>query len=98
VELRKIRPVAGNPPGAASDYGVRIYWGLTGAPTEKYRFRVTETPKSGYDLPNSRYTRRKRENFDFDGESGNRVYFCMRYENNKGGEGPFGPILSAVIP
>jgi hypothetical protein len=29
------------------------------------------------------------------------VYFCLRYENEKGGkdgEGPFGPILSAMVP
>jgi hypothetical protein len=98
LELRKIRPVAGNPPRSRSDYGVRIFWGLTGEPTEKDKFRVTETPKSGYDLPNSRFTRRQKELFNFDGESGNTVYFCMRYENPSGGEGPFGTILKAVIP
>jgi hypothetical protein len=44
------------------------------------------------------FTRRKRERFDFDGESGNTVYFCLRYENSKGEAGPFGPLLSAVVP
>jgi hypothetical protein len=28
----------------------------------------------------------------------NTVYFCLRYENSKGEAGPFGPVLSAVIP
>jgi hypothetical protein len=98
VELRKIRPVAGNPPRSLSDYGVRIFWGLTGKPSEKDKFRVTEPPTSGYDLPNSRFTRRQKELFNFDGERGNTVYFCMRYENQSGGEGPFGPILNAVVP
>jgi hypothetical protein len=43
----------------------------------------------------------KKERFNFDGESGNRVYFCLQYENTKGreeGQGPFGPILPAIIP
>ncbi|MDR1566020.1 MAG: hypothetical protein LBS48_01895, partial [Treponema sp.] len=59
---------------------------------------VNEPPKSGWDLPNLVSTRRKRERFDFDGESGNRVYFCMRSVTGSGKEGSFGPILSAVIP
>jgi hypothetical protein len=101
VSLRHIRPVAGLPPDPRSDYGVRIYYGLSGTPNERFRFRVIEVPRSGRDLPYSIFTRRKNEDFDFDGESGNTVYFCLRYENSKGGEegqGPFGPILSAVIP
>jgi hypothetical protein len=98
VELRKIRPVSGTAPDARSDYGTRIYYGLSGPPSDKYRFRLTEAPKTGGDLPYSLFTRRKNERFDFDGESGNRVYFCLRYENSKGEAGPFGPIFSAVIP
>jgi hypothetical protein len=31
-------------------------------------------------------------------ESGNRVYFCMKYETGSTKEGSFGPILTAVIP
>jgi hypothetical protein len=102
IELQNIRPVGTfGLPDPRSDYGVRIFYGLSGPPSEKFRFRVTEEPKSGQDLPYSIFTRRKKERFDFDGESGNRVWFCLRYENAKGrkeGEGPFGPILSAVIP
>jgi hypothetical protein len=101
VELQKIRPVAGMPPDPRSDYGVRIYYGLSGSASDRFRFRVTGVPASGNDLPYSLFTRRKKERFDFDGESGNTVYFCLRYENSKGGKegvGPFGPILSAVIP
>jgi hypothetical protein len=55
-------------------------------------------PKIGGDLPYSVFTRRKKERFDFDGESGNMVYFCLRYENSKDQAGPFGPMLKAVIP
>jgi hypothetical protein len=99
VELRSIRPVAGGAaPDTRGDYGVRIYYGLSGDPTEAHRFRVTGTPKTGKDLPESLFTRRKKERFDFDGESGKTVYFCLRYENPAGKAGPFGPILSVVIP
>jgi hypothetical protein len=99
VELRNIRPVGSSGvPDLRSDYGVRIYYGLTGPASERFKFRLTGEPKSGTDLPYSLFTRRRRELFDFDGESGNRVYFCLRYENAKGEAGPFGPIFSVVIP
>jgi hypothetical protein len=61
---------------------------------------VNEPPKKDSDLPCSIFTRRKKERFDFEGENGNRGYFCLRYENSKGGkegESPFGPVLSAII-
>jgi hypothetical protein len=98
VELKKIRAVAGSVPDGKSDYGVRIFWGLSGLAGGEDKFRVTEAPASGKDLPHSKFTRRHKELFDFDGESGNTVYFCLRYENPKGDAGPFGPMLKAVIP
>jgi hypothetical protein len=99
VELQKIRPVAGlAPPDFRSDYGVRIYYGLDGEASERFPFRMTGPLKTGKKLPYSVFTRRKKERFDFDDESGNTVYFCLRYENSKGEAGPFGPVLSAVIP
>jgi hypothetical protein len=98
VELRRIRPVDWSVVDPRADYGVRIHWGLAGEPTEMHRFRVIGTPKTGRDLPNSLFTRRKNERFDLDGESGNRVYFCLKYENPSGEEGSFGPMLTAVIP
>jgi hypothetical protein len=98
VELRGIRPVSGSASDSKSDYGVRMFWGLTGPASTADKFRVTETPSTGHDLPNSKFTRRSRELFDFDGESGNTVYFCLRYENPKGDAGPFGPMLKAVVP
>jgi hypothetical protein len=99
VELTNIRPVGSfGLPDVRSDYGVRIYYGFSGPASKKYKFRLTGEPKTGSDLPYSVFTRRKKERFDFDGESGNTVYFCLRYENPRGQAGPFGPILSAVIP
>jgi hypothetical protein len=98
VELKKIRAVAGSAPDSKSDYGVRIFWGLTGPAGSEDKFRVTEVPDSGKELPHSKFMRRHKELFDFNGESGNTVYFCLRYENPKGDAGPFGPMLKAVIP
>ena len=98
VELQKIRPVSGDPPDSRSDYGVRIYYSLSGPASEKFPFRLEGPLKTARVLPYSLFTRRKRERFDFEGESGCTVYFCLRYENSKGKAGPFGPVLSAVIP
>jgi hypothetical protein len=98
VGLQKIRPVSGSAPDNRSDYGVRIFWGRTGEAPERDKFRVTGVPKTGNDLPKSKFTRRHKELFDFDGERSNTVYFCLRYESPTGGEGPFGPILEVVIP
>jgi hypothetical protein len=98
VELVKIRPVSGTPPDVRSDYGVRIYFGFSGPPSEKFPFRLVNVPKKGEELPYSVFTKKKRKLFDFEGEIGCTVYFCLRYENSKGEVGPFGPMLQAVIP
>jgi hypothetical protein len=98
VELQRIRPVAGTAPDARSDYGVRIYYGITGQPSEKHPFRLDGPITDAMELPYSIFTRRAKERFDFNRESGRMVYFCLRYENSKGQAGPFGPVLSAVIP
>jgi hypothetical protein len=89
IELSRIRAVKAEGEDPRSDYGVRIFWGILAPPV------------TGDDLPHSTFTHRKRCRFDFPGDSDSTVYFCLRYENEKGGkegEGPFGPILSAIIP
>jgi hypothetical protein len=101
VKLMKIRSVAGSLPDPRSDYGVRIFIGLDGPPSEKYPVRFTKPPKKGREFTYSIFTRKKDALFDLEGESGNAVYFCLQYETPAGGEegkGPFGPILSAVVP
>jgi hypothetical protein len=97
IELRHIRPVDPSIGDPRSNEGARIYFGLTGEPTETHKFRITGEVKSGRDLPSSQFTRRKKERFDFPAESGNRVYFCIRFEHG-GAAGPWGPVLTAVIP
>jgi hypothetical protein len=96
LELVHIRAVQDTMSGeeAKAEFGVRIFWGVLGTD-------LSAAPIKGGELPHSSFTHRKRFRFDFDGESGKTVYFCLRYENEKGGpkgEGPFGPIFSAIIP
>jgi hypothetical protein len=54
-----------------------------------------ETPK---DLHESFYTKRKKDviEFDFD-DSGKTAYFAVQIEN-EGKKGPWGPLVSALIP
>ena len=78
--------------------GVRIYYGIMGESTVRNRFRLTRRPETGDDLPHSVFTRQKQYRFDFVGESGNEVFFCMRFENPKGQTGPWGTLISTFIP
>jgi hypothetical protein len=97
VELKRMRPMNGPPPDPRSDYGAKVFYGLTGKPSSTHPNRLKGPPLTGLDLPESAFTRKKKMLFDFDGESGNTVYFCLRYESPTGGEGPFGAIFSVVI-
>jgi hypothetical protein len=98
LELVDFQPSGGPPPDSRAAYGVKVFYGLTGEPTDENSIRIKKAPKSGKDLPQSKFTRTKKMRFTFTGESGNTVYYCMRYESPKGGEGPFSPVFSAVIP
>jgi hypothetical protein len=101
IELTRIRSVSGGADDPRSDWGVRIHYGILDAPGAAGKHRIPAAPVTGDDLPHSVFTHKKKYRFDFDGDSGKTVYFCLKYENEKGGEkgeGPFGPILSAVIP
>jgi hypothetical protein len=56
-------------------------------------------PVDGKSLQHHRFTRRRKEKIVFDAEdSGKTVYVCCRYENRKGEEGQWGPVVSAIIP
>jgi len=88
-----------------ADYGFRIYFGILppgGASVEDATGGARYLMKPvmlGKDLPHSQFTRRRRIIMDFPQEdSGKTAYFCIRYENAKGEQGPWGPMVSAVIP
>jgi hypothetical protein len=97
VEIVKIQMTGGKIDRRA-DYGVRIYYGLLGKTEVHDKFRLTEPPKTGDDLPHSVFTRKRSHLFDFTGNSGYAVFFCMRYENSKRETGPWGPVLEAHVP
>jgi hypothetical protein len=102
LELVDIRRVPGIGEDPRAEFGVRIFWGIIGDPTAADKFRISAPPLTGDDLPHSTFTHKKRYRFNFDGDSGKTVWFALRYENSKGGEregeGPFGPLFSAIIP
>ena len=97
-------------PGAAvpdprGDYGYALYRGIMppgGATLEQAagpKHYLMHIPLSGDELLHLRFTRRKKETVSFDAhESAMTAYFCARYENQKGEYGPWGPVVSSVIP
>jgi hypothetical protein len=104
--LLNIKPVAGHVYDTRADYGFKIHWGVMppgGATTEQatsdshYLTAPPQTPDSL--ATGDQFTKRKKEliNHAYN-QSGMTAYYCIRYENNKGDKGPWGPIFSAVIP
>jgi hypothetical protein len=89
------------------ELGVKIIY-VTGSPTDPANrgFRIWysviapgETPPANPDdLRKSFYTKRKKDLIEFDfGDSGKTVYFAVQIEN-EGKKGPWGPLVSALIP
>jgi len=97
IDLHDIRPIR-NRVDDTVRYGVRIYYGIVGIPSNSNRFRLAARPESSEELPHSVFTRRRRHRFDFTAERGHEVFFCMRFENAKGQAGPWGKIISAFVP
>ncbi|MDR1253231.1 MAG: hypothetical protein LBK62_13890 [Treponema sp.] len=89
------------------ELGVRIVY-VTGSPDDPenkgYRIWYSvvapgETPPANpEELHKSFYTQRKKDLIEFDfGDSGKTVYFAVQVEND-GKKGPWGPMVSALIP
>jgi hypothetical protein len=88
-----------------SDYGYAIYAGIMppgGATLEEAasdKHYLMKPPADGKGLGHLRFTRRRKEKIVFDAEdAGKTVYVCCRYENRKGQEGQWGPVVSSIIP
>jgi hypothetical protein len=64
------------------------------------RYVASETEITRYEeLVHSEFSTTSPITIEFDGNlRGRKVYFAMRWENNVGKKGPFGPIMSAIIP
>jgi hypothetical protein len=89
------------------ELGVRIIY-VTGSPTDPankgYRIWYSviapgETPPTDpEELHKSFYTKRKKDLIEFEyGDSGKTAYFAVQVEN-EGKKGPWGPLVSALIP
>ena len=97
VELKNFHAVGGHVDQRA-DYGIRIHYGILDADNKTNKFRIIDKPDTGDDLPHSVFTRRRSHLFDFTAYRGKEIFICLRYENSKGKVGPFGQMISAVIP
>ena len=81
--------VTGNPDDPANK-GFRVWYTLV-APGET-------PPVDPGELRKSFYTKRKKDVIDFEfGDSGKTAYFAVQIEN-EGKKGPWGPLVSALIP
>jgi hypothetical protein len=89
------------------ELGVRIAY-ITGDPNDKankgYRIWYSvlapgeAAPTNPDDLRKSFFTKRKKDVIGFEfGDSGKTVYFAIQVEN-EGKKGPWGPLISALIP
>jgi hypothetical protein len=85
----KIIYVTGSPADPANK-GFRIWYSLAG--------QGEPVPANPGDLRKSFYTKRKKDLIEFDfGDSGKTAYFAVQIEN-EGKKGPWGPMVSALIP
>jgi hypothetical protein len=86
----KIVYVTGSPNDPANK-GYRIWYSVL-APGET-------PPTSPEDLRKSFFTMRKKDLLQFNyNESGQTVYFAVQIENSGGKQGPWGPMVNALIP
>ena len=86
-----VKHVAGTPNDPKANYGVKIYYDAFADSDKK--------PASGDELTKHKFTRQKKETFEFaTADVKKTAYFCIRYENSKGKAGAWGPMISAVIP
>ena len=87
----RISHVSGTQKDIRAYYGYRIYYGIYDV--------GDKLPQNGTELQKSKFTRRRADLFSFlPGDSGKIACFSIRYENNKGAAGPWGPMASAIIP
>ena len=85
----KIVYITGNPHDAANK-GYRIWFSVAAS--------ADSPPANPQDLHGSFYTKRKKDLMEFAfGDSGKTAYFAVQVEN-EGKKGPWGPMVSALIP
>ena len=86
----KLVYVSGSPSDPANR-GYRIWYSVVG--------QGGAPPERPEDLRKSFFTMRKKDLLQFDyGESGQTAYFAVQIENSGGKQGPWGPMVPALIP
>ncbi|MDR2519011.1 MAG: hypothetical protein LBD13_06320 [Spirochaetaceae bacterium] len=79
--------------------GVMPHAGATLEEAAGAKHYLMAPPSSGEGLFKWLDTNRKRERASFPPEEGGKVgYFCARYVNSKGEQGPWGPVAAIIIP
>jgi hypothetical protein len=97
IELRDFRPRLEHSPDPRSDHAVDIHMGIVGG-VGPYAIDAPPDPQQGSRLPFARTTRRRRERFDLEGNSGKTAWISLAYRNEKNEVGPFCPAFSIIIP
>jgi hypothetical protein len=97
IELRDFRPRLEHSPDPRSDRAVDIRMGIVGG-VGPYAIDAPPNPQQGSRLPFVRTTRRRRERFDLEGNSGKTAWISLAYRNGTNKVGPFCPAFSIIIP
>ena len=100
----RLEPLPGHNLDDRADYGFAFHYGVLppgGATPEQQMEKqyLMREPQSPEELSKSHFSRRRKDVLTLPYEtSGMRLYACVRYENQKGDVGPWGPVVNAVIP
>jgi hypothetical protein len=97
LEIANFRPLGAPSTDPRSDDARDIHIGIVGG-VGPYAVDAPPDPERGGKLPFAKTTRRHRERFDLEGNSGKTAWFSLAYRNGKNQVGPFCPPFSAVIP
>jgi hypothetical protein len=97
IEVRDIRPRQEHSTDPRSDDAVDIHIGIVGG-VGPFAIEAPPDPAQGRKLPFVLTTRRRRERFDLEGNSGKIAWVSLAYRNPSGKVGPFCPPFQVVIP
>jgi hypothetical protein len=97
IEVVNIRALGAPCSDPRSEDGVDIHLGIVGG-VGPYAIEAPPDPERGGKLPFAKTTRRRRERFNLEGNSGKTVWVSLAYRNGKNQVGPFCPAFSAIVP
>jgi hypothetical protein len=97
IDILNIRPRQAHSTDPRSDWGIAIKMGIVGG-TDPWHIDAPPPADKGITLPYYKFTHRKRERFDFSGNSGKTLCVSLAWENGKGYEGPYCTVMTTIIP